>query len=203
MLSKCTPMDQRINEVNGEVNLSSEPTQLRILKLLWHDHNDSQTKQGFTSKQLAGMLKLTPAAINDAARALGRLPVAMIKSEPHTNVAGGGRPARYHVLNARQLITWPSTAFLVLNLLSRPQSTAERSSLVGRALQETIIDTTTQQPFTAARLERQLEYATDHQYVTQVDRHSDLLTVTPRVTLELEFLQYVNQRRLTAGACSE
>lgn len=96
-----------------------------------------------------------------------------------------------HKLDGYANITWPSSAFIVLDLLSRPYSTATLSSLVEKALELRLINHITNAEYTQASLADQVQFCMAKGYITPVELSSDVLTVTDKVDAQLKYLQLI------------
>jgi hypothetical protein len=151
---------------------------------LWRNQRYTKKKSGLTAKQLAVALKRSEGRIDELLQTLRKEKLAARNGEHSTplvvdgvSVYSGGRPVKRHRINFREVITWPSTATIVLRLFNYDGGDCSRQQLLQDVMAMGMIDKETKKEFTKDRLDKQIDFALDKGYLAFVPRHDDLLSI--------------------------
>jgi hypothetical protein len=171
-------------------------TPLRILEALWRDHYFGK-KLGLTLKDLAASLpspakvgqQLSIPAIRQSLEAL--FSRSLILSGDLFSV-GRGRPAGVVRIDVDNVVTWPSTASIILRLHARRNSMCPVKPFIEDLLSLKLLDQDGNAQ-TVDLVPRQISFARKRGYIATVPEHDDILTTTTRVWEEYQYLKYVSQ----------
>jgi len=171
-------------------------TSLRILEVLWRNHYFGP-KLGLTLKELAASLpsttksgqSLSVPAIRGSLISLSKraLIVAHIMSR------GPGSPSEIIRLNVDNVITWPSTATMVLRLFNRDHSMCKKDTFIQDLLTLGWVDQHGNRQL-MDMLDHQIRFATSRNYLKTVPEHPDILTTNERVVEECDYLRFVSNQ---------
>lgn len=172
---------------------------LEILKLLWKDLY-SGNGFGLTRKEIFEALKektahsqlpifQTDAALRSHLRALkARDPSLMVSGKAETNVPGG-KPLVYK-FDRDITISWPTTAFMLIQLWQFQGRAVERHVFIEKMLQLGIKNSSTgMTKATRDELSRQIDTSIAWGYINLINR--SVLLPTDRIQFEHDLLKFI------------
>jgi len=179
---------------------------LEILKVLWTERCSSEGGGGgLTRKQiaqkLAGKLRedgrlLIPPGENDAAlrvhlQSVIRHGTDIAKPRVVTRKAAGNKPGgkpTVYIIDVDGLITWPSTAYMLVSLESF-RIGIERNKFIERMLQQRILNSSTNEIATQDEIDRQLATSERWGYI-KFHNHT-VMFASERLRFEFDYLGFV------------
>ena len=167
------------------------------MEALWRDHYYGR-KLGLTLKEIAASLpsttnlgqQLSIPAIRDNLKTLSELSLIVLGD---VVFRGKGRPAEVVRLDVERVITWPTTAAIVLTLFNRQGSMCPRESFFKDILALGLIDPDGN-PQSPDVIARQISFATSIEYLGTVPSHDNVVTCKDRVWQEYNFLQFLSDQ---------
>jgi hypothetical protein len=173
--------------------------ELEILKVLWGELHSGQGF-GLTRGQIlarlqerrsndGGLLVRTDAALRaHLQRLTSQRPPLLAVTDSQTNMPGG-RPKVY-ALDRDRIITWPSTAFMLVALWkTQPVRSIERDEFIERMVRQKILNSSTGKIADENGILKQLRTSREWGYIDYINE--TVMLPSKRLAFELEYLEFV------------